>query len=247
MIYKNPNAIDQAIILCGGRGTRLRNLTNDLIHKSVIKIGDYPFLYYLFNQLEKIGIKKIILCTGYLSETIERHVEIFKKNNPNIFQFIISKENKQLGTAGALFKINKFLTGNKSLIINGDTFYCGDLNLFLKESNNSEFTILSSKVFLSNSYGKIIFKKNNFLLDFDEKKFIFFGNVFSGYSIISNKFLINKNYDNQKINIEDYFFKNKKLDIKVCKSNKKFIDIGTNKRFFKYNNFFSYLKLPYHL
>ncbi len=247
MIYKNSNTIDQAIILCGGKGTRLRNITNDIIHKSVITIGDYPFLYYLFYQLEKIGIEKIILSTGYLSETIESHVEIFKKNNPNIFQFIISKENNQLGTAGALFKINKYLSGNKSLIINGDTFYCGDLNLFLNESVDSDLTILSSKVYFSKSYGKIIFKKNNYLLDFDEKKFIFIGNVFSGYSIFSNKYLFNKNYDNKKINIEDYFFKNKKLNIKVYKSNKKFIDIGTNKRFFKYNNFFSYLKLPYHL
>lgn len=59
----------QAVILCGGLGTRLRPLTNTM-PKPMAPVNGKPFLYYLLQQLAEQGIKRFILLTGYKGEQI---------------------------------------------------------------------------------------------------------------------------------------------------------------------------------
>jgi histidinol-phosphate phosphatase family protein len=61
--------IDQAVILCGGLGTRLRPLTNNL-PKPMVMVNGVPFLHHLLNQLSEQGITRFILLTGYLGEIV---------------------------------------------------------------------------------------------------------------------------------------------------------------------------------
>ena len=62
---------EQAAILCGGLGTRLRPLT-DNIPKPMVLVNGKPFLEYLLVQLQENGIKEVILMTGYLGEQISQ-------------------------------------------------------------------------------------------------------------------------------------------------------------------------------
>ena len=117
------NEIKQAIILCGGRGTRLSSVTNNLIPKSIIQIGSHPFIYYIFYQLEILGIKRVVLCTGFLSEKIEELIFIFNRDNKSSLEIIISRENNILGTAGALKNSLHLLQDKYSIVINGDTIF----------------------------------------------------------------------------------------------------------------------------
>ncbi len=55
-----------AIILCGGKGMRLRPLTEDM-PKSLIEINGKPILYYIISHLLKYGVNKIIIASGYKS------------------------------------------------------------------------------------------------------------------------------------------------------------------------------------
>lgn len=59
----------QAVILCGGLGTRLRPLT-DTMPKPMAPVNGKPFLYYLLMQLADQGIKRFVLLTGYKGEQI---------------------------------------------------------------------------------------------------------------------------------------------------------------------------------
>jgi NDP-sugar pyrophosphorylase family protein len=67
---KNPT---QAIILCGGLGTRLMPLTADL-PKPMVPVNGKPFIAYLLNQLKIEGIISVILLTGYKGEKIREFV-----------------------------------------------------------------------------------------------------------------------------------------------------------------------------
>ena len=67
----------KAMILSGGRGKRLRPLT-DTIPKPLIKINGIPLIEWSIKYLKKFGITEIILCTGYRSKQIENHLN--KKN-----------------------------------------------------------------------------------------------------------------------------------------------------------------------
>ena len=59
----------QAVILCGGLGTRLRPYT-ETIPKPMIPCNGNPFIKYLLEQLQEQGIRKILLLTGYLGGKI---------------------------------------------------------------------------------------------------------------------------------------------------------------------------------
>ena len=68
----------KAMILSGGRGKRLRPLT-DTIPKPLIQINNIPLIEWSINYLKKFGIVDIILCTGYRSKQIEDFLN--EKNN----------------------------------------------------------------------------------------------------------------------------------------------------------------------
>ena len=61
--------VSQAVILCGGRGERLRPLTDNL-PKPMVVVNGRPFLYYLLEQLAENGIKRFVLLTGHLGEKV---------------------------------------------------------------------------------------------------------------------------------------------------------------------------------
>ncbi|MDP3794932.1 MAG: HAD-IIIA family hydrolase [bacterium] len=63
------SVIRQAVILAGGRGTRLRPLT-DTLPKAMVRLNDRPFLAYLVDLLKANGIKEVLLLLGYLPEPV---------------------------------------------------------------------------------------------------------------------------------------------------------------------------------
>jgi len=107
----------QVLILCGGKGTRLRPLTKT-IPKPMLEFGGKPFLEYLIEYYKKNDIKDFILAVGYLKEQIVEYFGNGKKFGVNIKY---SFEEKPLGTGGAVYNAKKYLKGN-FIVVNGDTF-----------------------------------------------------------------------------------------------------------------------------
>jgi len=66
--------IDTLILLAGGLATRLWPIT-ETIPKSLIDINGKPFIDYQISLLKSKGIKKIIICAGFLGEQIENHLK----------------------------------------------------------------------------------------------------------------------------------------------------------------------------
>ena len=76
-----------AIILCGGKGMRLRPLTEDM-PKSLIEINGKPILYYIISHLLKYGVNKIIIASGYKSSMIE---SFMSENFFRLLSFLTTK------------------------------------------------------------------------------------------------------------------------------------------------------------
>ena len=110
----------QMVILAGGMGTRLGNLTKNL-PKSLISIDGKPFLEYQLGFLGEHGIRDIVLCVGHLGTQIKERFGGGGSFNMNIRY---STEDKLLGTAGAIKKAEPMLE---------DIFFTmyGDSYLFL--------------------------------------------------------------------------------------------------------------------
>src|SRR5215207_4624934 len=67
------SAINDVVILCGGRGTRLQEHTQS-IPKPLVEIGGEPILWHVMQIYAAHGLHRFVLCTGYRSELIEQFV-----------------------------------------------------------------------------------------------------------------------------------------------------------------------------
>ena len=63
----NSSIMPPAMILCGGKGTRLRDVT-ELLPKPMVPIGDRPILWHIMKGYAAFGVKRFILCLGYKRE-----------------------------------------------------------------------------------------------------------------------------------------------------------------------------------
>ena len=148
----------KALILAGGRGKRLRPIT-DKIPKSLIPINKKPLIQYTINYLKKFGINEIIICAGYKSNQIQNFLKK-KKNFGCKIEYSIEKS--PLGTAGAIRNAIKNLSDESFLVINGDVITNIDLKKILKKPN----TIAANE--LKTKFGTMKIK-NNKILKFNEK------------------------------------------------------------------------------
>ena len=149
----------KAIILAGGRGERLRPIT-DKIPKPLILINNIPLIERTIKYLKKYGINEIIISSGYKSNKIESFLK--KKKNFGC-QIIFSIEKTPLGTGGAIKKALKHVGEESFLVLNGDVVTNINLRKILKKPN----TIAANE--LKTKFGTMDVK-NNKILKFNEKK-----------------------------------------------------------------------------
>ena len=88
----------KAVLLVGGKGTRLKPLT-DRIPKALLEVQGKAVTEHIFDLLKKYGIRDVILCVGYLKDKIKEHFGDGSRFGVNI---IYIEENEPLGTAGPL-------------------------------------------------------------------------------------------------------------------------------------------------
>lgn len=192
--------INEAIILAGGLGTRLRAAVPDL-PKCMAPVADRPFLYYVINQLRSQGIEKFIFALGYKHAVIEEWLSTqFATLN---YQCVIEEE--PLGTGGAILLASGKATEKNVLVTNGDTLFQfnGDNLSAMHTSNNADCTLVLKSMTDFDRYGVVTVEKNR-ITDFKEKKHYSSGLINGGvYALnidsfkaegLSGKFSFEKDY-----------------------------------------------------
>jgi NDP-sugar pyrophosphorylase family protein len=122
----------QAIILAGGKGTRLFPYTN-VLPKPLMPIGDMPILEIIIRQLKKYGIIDITVSVGYLAGLIETFFGDGRKFGVKINY---SMENEPLGTAGPLSLISPL--NETFLLMNGDVLTSLNYTKFIEYHRTKE-------------------------------------------------------------------------------------------------------------
>ena len=112
------------LLLVGGMGTRLRAVVPQA-PKPLASVGNRSFLELLVRQLQRQGFRRLLMCTGYLSDLIERE---FGDGRAWDISIEYSKEPIPMGTAGAIKLAEAHLGGARDfLVMNGDSFLEVDL------------------------------------------------------------------------------------------------------------------------
>ena len=148
----------EAIILAGGRGKRLKPVT-DYLPKPLIPIKNIPIIEWQIKYLQKYGIKKVTVCTGYKTNMIENYLNT---KNLNI-EIIFSIEKDPLGTGGAIKKAGRTIKDNSFFVLNGDIITNINLHKLMEKPNSIASVELRTK------FG-ILETNNEKIIKFSEKK-----------------------------------------------------------------------------
>ena len=226
--------VKQAVILCGGFGTRLGSLTKK-IPKPLLKFSKKPFLDYLLKNLSRYGIKEILLLCHYQKDQF-----IKKYHNKKIYGLKIRclVEKVPLGTFGALKHSSKYLN-SYFLLLNGDTFFDINLRDFIYRFDKNRFIgALAIAKKKENRFTKIIIKKNfinKFNIKNNTSSFINSGTYIFSKEICKIK---SKQFSSLENDVLPTLTIQKKIQaLKYLKKNNRFIDIGVPKDYAKVKKF----------
>jgi len=155
----------QAVILCGGVGSRLQPYTT-VLPKPLMPIGNEAIVSILIRQLKRDGFEHIILASGYLGELMESYLGDGTKYGLTIEY---SREEEPLGTAGPLTLIKNL--EDQFLMVNGDTLCTLDFDAFYRmhQEEGSDATIGTYKKSVKIDLGVLQFGDDLLLKEYIEK------------------------------------------------------------------------------
>jgi dTDP-glucose pyrophosphorylase/CBS domain-containing protein len=141
----------QAVVMAGGKGMRLRPLT-DNIPKPMLNVGNRPLLERIIEQLRDSGIRQVNIATHYKPEKIIEH---FGDGSNFGVDLNYVSEDEPLGTAGALGLMDKF--SEPVLVMNGDILTGIDFHALVAyhEANQADMTVAVRKYDFQVPYGVV--------------------------------------------------------------------------------------------
>ena len=126
-------AVTQAIIMAGGKGTRLHPYSA-LFPKPLMPLGDMPILELLLRRMQKAGITDVVLAVNHLRHLIEA---FFGNGSQLGLRIRYSNEDKPLGTAGALGNMLDELD-ETFIVSNGDLLTTMDLAAMVRQHMDTQ-------------------------------------------------------------------------------------------------------------
>jgi len=220
-----------AVILCGGLGTRLKNILNGQ-PKPLAEIGKRPFLDILINYAAKFGFKRFILCAGYKAEIIEEYYTTPKDD----LEILVSKEKEPLDTAGAIKNAEKLIQSRIFLAMNGDSFCPLDIKDFLSFhlQKKAIVSVALSRVKEAGDYGSITLSNSQKVIKFNEKVKGQSDCFCNAGMYFFNKDILALIPGNKKFSLEyDFFPGLADKEIYGYVTKEPFLDIGTPQRYEK--------------
>ena len=159
--------IDEAIILAGGLGTRLRDVVKDL-PKPMASVRGRPFLCYVLEFLANQGVNRAVLSVGYRHEAIE---DYFGSDWEGI-DLAYAIEHAPLGTGGAIVLASRQVHGNDVYVLNGDTYFAIELEaLAHAHLEHGTFTMALKPMRNFDRYGTVRIDGRGRIVAFEEKRF----------------------------------------------------------------------------
>ena len=204
----------KAVILAGGRGTRLGQLSS-IKPKPMVEIGNRPIIWHIMKLYSHYGVKEFIICAGYLGYQIKDYFINYLNNvsdvkinlNKNSIEYINKKERlnweisiidtgQETMTGGRLLKIKEFLDDNTPFFMTyGDGLADINLSKLLDFHKKSKKLVTMTAVYPPPRFGSLVIE-NNLVTKFSEKNIGDVGRINGGFFVCEKqalKYINNKN------------------------------------------------------
>lgn len=158
-------SFDQAVVFAGGRGERMRPLT-DTIPKPMAPVNGRPFVDYLLRMLRDAGIRRVVFLLGYKAESVIGHYR--NQRIPGLeIDYSIGKEEDQTGRRliNAYEKLEK-----KFLLLYGDNYWPAPLNSMAANYIKLGFPVTTTVFSNKNGTGEYGFENNVIVGEFGKVK-----------------------------------------------------------------------------
>jgi D-glycero-alpha-D-manno-heptose 1-phosphate guanylyltransferase len=230
--------MNEAIVLAGGLGTRLRATVPDL-PKCMAPVAGRPFIDHVIDHFQDAGIHRFVFALGYMHDYILDHLATKWSG----LDYDYSLELEPLGTGGAILLAAQKVQSDFFTVLNGDTLYKIDIGqeIAFHKQKDAFITIAVKPMENFDRYGTVILDEAGHIVAFEEKKKCVRGLINGGVYVINKmqlmdlelpmkhsfeKDVMEKNFSSGKVYakvFEDYF-----IDIGVpedyMKANQELID-----------------------
>jgi len=154
--------VTEAVILAGGKGTRLRSITLNKIPKGLTEIQEKPILEWELEWLAREGVNHVVLAIGHLSDKIQEHFDGEYRSNYGEVEIEISLEEEKLGSGGAFKQATQRLTTDRTYVLNGDVMCNTSLSRMRQIHEQSKAKATMLLVNMTSPYG--IVQRDNFMI-----------------------------------------------------------------------------------
>ena len=185
------------------------------------------------------GAKRLILCVGYQQEKFTQAYQNSKYETA--VDLVFSKEEKPLGTAGAIRNASAWIQTDPFLVLNGDSFLNLDFKAFLQfhKARASEISLAVTKVQDQKTYGSVVFDPKTFqITSFLEKNAQTKTPWINGGIYCLRKSVLESIPSQKAFSLEYDLFSKKLYKMFAYSVQKEFIDIGLPERFYQAKTLF---------
>lgn len=156
----------KVVIWCGGRGTRLNEMT-ELMPKPIIEIGGKPILWHLMKIYNSFGVNEFVLCLGYKGDVIKNY---FKNNSEKDFKITFVDTGEDTLTGGRLEKVRIYLGDDDIFMATyGDGLADIDVKKLLEFHKKKKTIATVSGAHPYSKWGMIKFDANDMVTGFWQK------------------------------------------------------------------------------
>ncbi len=180
--------MNEAIVLAGGLGTRLREAVPDL-PKCMAPVAGRPFIDHVIGHFQDAGIHRFVFALGYMHDIILDHLATVWQG----LEYDYSIEAEPLGTGGAILLAAKKIHSDFFTVLNGDTLFKIDIaqQIALHKNKSAFITIAVKPLVDFDRYGTVVVNKEGQIVAFEEKKKCGNGLINGGVYVINKIQLLN--------------------------------------------------------
>jgi len=190
----------KVVILCGGRGTRLNELTEE-IPKPLVEIGGKPILWHIMKIYASYGYNDFVLCLGYKGKMIE---EYFKDNNHENWNIEFVDTGEESNKGQRILKIKDYITEDNFFVAYGDDVADVDIKKILDYHLQKGKIVTLTAINPRSQFGIMEINDNDEIIEFKEKPKLDHW-INGGFFVFNKKIFdyIKEGYELEKETFED--------------------------------------------
>ncbi len=197
----------KVVILCGGKGTRLREET-EYRPKPMVNIGGRPILWHIMKTYAKYGFKDFVLCLGYKGDMIKEYflnyetmnndftinlgdhnkIKLYNNHHEHDWNVTLVNTGEEAMTGARVKRIENFIDGDTFLLTYGDGVANINIADLVKYHQSHGKIGTMTGVHPSSRFGELNINDNNQITSFNEKPQTMDGLINGGYFVFNTQF-----------------------------------------------------------